>query len=209
MTAGRTLMPGDWFGRGLPAGLRLGRDVYIDSAYGFDGVVSDVEGCVSLGEATGAYDRAALLVGPAGAIEVGAYTVLNGCTLVAESRITIGNHCLIAWGAVITDAWSGAAPVEFRRELLRDAHRHPDRWLAHGASPTPVVLGDNVWVGFDAVIMPGVTIGRGAVVSSRSVVRGDVPPYAVVAGDPVRIVRMLDPDDDEDARRRALAECTR
>lgn len=204
MTSTRRPLPDDWFGRGVPSVVRTGEDVYIDSAYGLDGVVSTTEGCVTLGDATGAYDRAALLVGPRGAIHVGAYTVLNGCYLIAEERITIGNHCLLAWGAVLTDAWIGRAPVDVRRRLLHAAHAHPDRWVAHGTTPRPVTLEDNVWIGFGAVVMPGVTIGRGAVVSSRSVVSTDVPAYAVMAGDPARLVRMLDADDDDAARRQAL-----
>jgi virginiamycin A acetyltransferase len=51
------------------------------------------------------------------------------------------------------------------------------------------VIGNDVWIGYDAMIMPGVTIGDGAIVSSRAVVTGDVPPYAIVGGNPARILR--------------------
>ena len=51
------------------------------------------------------------------------------------------------------------------------------------------ILGNDVWVGYDALVMPGVTIGDGAVVASRSVVTKDVPPYAVVGGNPARVLR--------------------
>jgi acetyltransferase-like isoleucine patch superfamily enzyme len=202
----RTFIPDDWFGRGIPDTVRLGADVYLDGSYGFDGVVSRKQPAVSLGDATGAYNRASFLVGPRGRVVVGEYSVLNGCYLISEESITIGDHCLLAWGAVITDTWPGAAPIETRRALLRAASTDTDRWPGAGARPLPVTLGDNVWIGFDAVVMPGVTIGRGAVVSSRSVVTTPVPPYAIVVGNPGRIVRYLDPDDTEDARRKALAE---
>jgi virginiamycin A acetyltransferase len=52
-----------------------------------------------------------------------------------------------------------------------------------------VVIGDDVWIGREAVIMPGVRIGAGAIVGARAVVTRDAPPYAVVAGNPARIVR--------------------
>ncbi|WP_309083833.1 CatB-related O-acetyltransferase [Chelativorans sp.] len=52
------------------------------------------------------------------------------------------------------------------------------------------VIGNDVWIGFEAVIMPGVKIGDGAIVGGRSVVTHDVPPYAVVAGNPARTVKM-------------------
>ncbi len=51
------------------------------------------------------------------------------------------------------------------------------------------VIGNDVWLGMDATILPGVTIGDGAVIAALSVVTRDVPPYAIVAGNPARIVR--------------------
>jgi virginiamycin A acetyltransferase len=51
------------------------------------------------------------------------------------------------------------------------------------------VVGNDVWVGYDALVMPGVRIGDGAIVAARSVVTRDVPPYAVVGGNPAGVVR--------------------
>ena len=51
------------------------------------------------------------------------------------------------------------------------------------------VIGHDVWIGYDALIMPGVQIGNGAIVSSRSVVVSDVPPYTVVGGNPARPIK--------------------
>jgi virginiamycin A acetyltransferase len=54
---------------------------------------------------------------------------------------------------------------------------------------------NDVWIGYDALIMPGVRIGNGAVVSSRSVVTGDVAPYTIVGGNPAKHIRArFDPD---------------
>lgn len=52
------------------------------------------------------------------------------------------------------------------------------------------VVGDDVWLGFEALVMPGVRIGSGAIVAARAVVSADVPPYAVVGGNPARVLRM-------------------
>jgi virginiamycin A acetyltransferase len=52
------------------------------------------------------------------------------------------------------------------------------------------VIGNDVWIGMEAVVMPGVTIGDGAIVAARSVVTHDVPPYAIVAGNAARVVKM-------------------
>jgi virginiamycin A acetyltransferase len=61
------------------------------------------------------------------------------------------------------------------------------------------VVGDDVWIGMEATVMPGVTIGPGAIVAAKSVVTRDVPAYAVVAGNPARVVRRRFPDDVVDA----------
>jgi virginiamycin A acetyltransferase len=54
----------------------------------------------------------------------------------------------------------------------------------------PIVVGNDVWLGTECLVLPGVTIGHGAVVAARAVVTQEVPPYAVVAGNPARVVRM-------------------
>ncbi|HAJ60189.1 MAG TPA: hypothetical protein DCP31_13785, partial [Cyanobacteria bacterium UBA8543] len=56
----------------------------------------------------------------------------------------------------------------------------------------PIRIERNVWIGFDACVLPGVTIGEGAIVGARSVVTQDVPPYSVVAGNPARLIKKLD-----------------
>jgi len=58
----------------------------------------------------------------------------------------------------------------------------------------PIRIESNVWIGFDACVMPGVTIGEGAVVGAKSVVFDDVAPYTVVAGNPATLVRSIDRD---------------
>jgi acetyltransferase-like isoleucine patch superfamily enzyme len=57
-----------------------------------------------------------------------------------------------------------------------------------------VRIGRNVWIGFEACILPGVTIGEGAVIGARAVVVDHVAPFTVVAGNPARLVRVLDRD---------------
>jgi virginiamycin A acetyltransferase len=51
------------------------------------------------------------------------------------------------------------------------------------------VIGNDVWIGMEAVIMPGVTVGHGSIVGARAVVSRDVPPYSVVAGDPAGVMK--------------------
>jgi virginiamycin A acetyltransferase len=66
------------------------------------------------------------------------------------------------------------------------------------------VVGNDVWIGYQATIMPGVRIGDGAIIAAKSVVTGDVPPYTIVGGNPARPIRQrFDPEDVERLRRAA------
>ena len=200
----------DWYPGGVPGNVVVGEDVYLDSAYGFAPFLSDREQGLGLGEATGAYDRATFVVGPRGRVTIGGYTVVNGTYVGCQERVDIGAHGLLSWGTVITDvALDGPASLADRRASVAAAARHPARHLVPPGTPRPTVLEDNVWVGFGSVVGPGVHVGRGAIIGSKTVVRVDVPAYAVVVGDPARVVRTLDADDTPEARRAAFAEYVR
>lgn len=205
---GRKFIEYDWYSGWIPSNVRLGENVYLDTSYGFAAFHSKRKVGFELGEASGTYDRASFVVGEGGTVKVGSYTVLNGTIIVCNDQVTIGNHCLIAWGSVITDSWSDfkSATIAKRREVLRFAATDARRRLLPVDTPRPVVLEENVWVGFDAVILPGVTLGRGCIVGSKTIVSEDVPPYGVVVGNPSRLIRYLDPDDTEEAKKKAFQE---
>ena len=202
----------DWYAGGVPGNVDLGEHVYIDTAYGFAPFHSEQDPGLTIGDASGAYDRTTFVVGPGGRVDVGAYTVLNGAYFVCNEHIEVGDHCLLAWGSVLTDTWpanGSSLPVSLRREVMRAISDDPAHRVPALVAPRPIVLQDNVWVGFDAVVLPGVRVGRGSVVGCKTIVFEDVPPYAVVVGSPARIVRYLEPDDTEEERARALREYAR
>jgi len=200
----------DWYPVGIPANVVRGPDVYLDTSYAFAGFHSQSSPGLTLGDAAGVYDRTNFNVGPKGQVSVGAYTCLNATTLICNDRITIGAHCLLAWGVVLTDTWpSRDVPMSVRRKALLAAAGQPLRLLPPVSPPRPVIIEDNVWVGFDSVIMPGVTLGRGCIVGCKTVVAKDVPPYAVVVGSPPRIIRTLDAEDTAAAACRAFDHCVR
>lgn len=200
----------DWFDRPLPPNILLRPDAYLESAFSFSAFASREESGLILGEAAGVYDYATFIVGPAGRIEIGPYSCLNASYLICDAEISIGAHCLVGWGAVLTDTWPGPqTPPQARRAAIQAAARHPDRVLPPAAAPRRIVIEDNVWVGFDAVVLPGVRLGRGCIVGCRTPIGQDVPPYAVVAGNPPRLLRSLAPDDTPEARLRALRDHSR
>ncbi len=108
-------------------------------------------------------------------------TIGHGCSFAVGKSITIGRHCLIAQGVSMLD--SSGHPLDPARRLA-GAPPDPD-------DVKPVIIGDNVWIGDQAKIMPGVTIGDGSVVAAGSVVGGTVPPNVLVAGYPARKLRDL------------------
>ena len=113
-----------------------------------------------------------------GVVSVGAKTVLGQeCTISAFQRVSIGRECVIADRVMLIDFDHGAVEV--------------DRPIRHqGIYKRDVRVGHNVWIGYGACILRGVTIGDNAIVGTSAVVTHDVPANAVVAGVPARVVRM-------------------
>lgn len=106
----------------------------------------------------------------------------HGVSFVVGKAITIGDDCHIAGGTRMFD--SSGHPMD---PAKRKAGLPPE-----DADVKAITIGNNVWIGADCVIFPGVTIGENSVVSTGSVVTGDVPPNTFVAGFPARMVRRLD-----------------
>lgn len=111
-------------------------------------------------------------------------TVGDDCFITSVNSITIGNNVLIAQKVTITDNSHGELS---RREELEF---HPSKRCVF--SKGPVVIEDNVWIGDKATICPNVRVGKGSVIGANSVVTKDVPPYAVVAGAPAIILKIIE-----------------
>ena len=110
-------------------------------------------------------------------------------------KLIIGKYCSIAHGAlflssVVNHHMDGFStypfPVFWGEEAGYDYY-YPEKG--------DTVIGHNVWIGCEAVIMPGVTIGDGAIIGTRAVVTKDVAPYSVVAGNPAREIRLRFPQE--------------
>jgi virginiamycin A acetyltransferase len=124
---------------------------------------------------------------------IGAYSYGRPKVRFPESgrRLTIGRYCSIADKVEILLGgdhrldWASTYPFAAMRGLFPDAGAPED----YHASRGDVVIGHDVWLGSGCMILSGVTVGHGAVVAARAVVTRDVPAYAVVAGNPARVVR--------------------
>jgi len=125
---------------------------------------------------------------------IGAFTYFVGGTI--DFCESIGRYCSIAAGVRIGDPahptdWLATSPFQY------DAGRfgwHPSAAeaqpvAAHGFAKASPVIGHDVWIGADALILQGVNVGHGAIIAAGAVVTKDVPPYAIVGGVPAQVLR--------------------
>ena len=126
---------------------------------------------------------------------IGDRVMINGSTFYCTTGITIGNDVLMSWGCTVADSNMHSVVSSDRVKELATAKREYDNNTIGDSQDlitiksAPIVIKDKVWVGFSCIIMKGVTIGEGAVIGAGSVVTKDVPDYAVVCGNPAKVVK--------------------
>lgn len=113
-----------------------------------------------------------------GTITIGDNCRVNGASIHAGNSITIGNNCVIATGVSIMDS-NGHEVYSKDRTVGSD-------------TPRPVVIGNNVWIGLNAVILRGTSIGNNSVVTAGSVVKGVFPKNSLISGNPAIVVKHLE-----------------
>ena len=122
---------------------------------------------------------------PGAIIQIGDDCGFTGTTLVAAERIQIGCRVQVGANSTIVDTdFHPLTAAERAQDFLAGAH-------------APVVIEDDVFIGMNSLILKGVTIGRGSVVGAGSVVTKDVPAGVVVAGNPARVVKRLEDDEEQ------------
>jgi len=126
--------------------------------------------------------------GASGHIQIGSYCYIGDGTKIWSSvGVTIGDRVLIAHSVNIHDNDS---------HPLSAAQRHNQtvgicyqgKYDLDGVGMAPVVIEDDAWIGFNVAILKGVRVGKGAIIGASTVITKDVPPYAVMAGNPPRLV---------------------
>ena len=114
---------------------------------------------------------------PGAEIRIGDQTRIAGACIHAQRSVTIGKRCLIAGNCQIID--SNGHDLSFPNVENR---------LNTAGSSYPVVIEDDVWIGANSIVLPGVRVGRGAVIGANSVVSANVPPMVVARGNPAEVV---------------------
>ena len=118
------------------------------------------------------------LVAWGGRLSIGDGTYINyGTNISATSSVSIGRDCAIGQYCIIMD----------------NDHHSPSDHRKPG-SPAPIVIEDDVWLGARVIVLRGSHIGRGAVIGANSLVKGNIPPYAVATGSPAKVRRFLRED---------------
>ncbi len=184
---------GDWWSESIPPNVAFGDGFYCESAQIFRFLRSKKPRAVVIGKHVSCYAGCSFAIGNDGQCTIGDFTLLNGALIMAEENIEIGSHCLVSWNVGIAD--SDFHPLEPAQRLI-DAQALAPYFKNRPARPklktVPVKICDNVWIGMNAVILKGVTIGENSVVAAGSVVTKSVEPNVVVAGNPATVVKEFD-----------------
>jgi acetyltransferase-like isoleucine patch superfamily enzyme len=149
---------------GVVIDVKLGRLEIEDGVWINKDVEIVSEGQISIGRGTTIQRRAALL---------GNITLGDGCIIAPNVFLSSGTHIFSEYPQM---------PIRQQEKLVAEQGRKD-------SFDKPIVIGNDVWLGINVVVMPGVVIGDGAVVGANSVVVRDVPKMAIVAGAPARIIK--------------------
>jgi acetyltransferase-like isoleucine patch superfamily enzyme len=198
-------IPNDWHDGVIPDNVELGDDTYIETSFSFSLCRSRRPLAIAMGRACSAYLGSMFDLGESGEMRIGDYVLLNGVRAVCDRSIEIGDHCLLSWNVVLMDTYRVPADAVQRAALLsRFAGRA--QAIAYNREAEPIRIGANVWLGFDVCVLPGATIGEGAIIGARSVVAGEIPAYSIAVGNPARVIRTIDRESSASIRDAARAQ---
>ena len=122
-------------------------------------------------------------------------SIRNPCTVVEPNKVKMGKNSIIMNNALLMASGGieigDYTMVAAHAKLISNDHDLYDRRIL---TMLPIKIGNHVWVGAGATILKGVTVGDHAIIGGGSVVTKDVPPYAVVVGNPAKVVKYLTPE---------------
>lgn len=129
-----------------------------------------------------------------GRVVIGDRCYIGQSHIICHTTVILGDDVVISWGVTIVDHNSHSPEWRHRKDDILEWAQGRKNWS--NVKIAPVTICDRVWIGFNAIILKGVTIGEGAVVAAGAVVTKDVAPYSIVAGNPARTIRTLEPTDE-------------
>jgi acetyltransferase-like isoleucine patch superfamily enzyme len=174
----------DWWPKPLPPNVAIGEASSLYSSFAFEHYHSKRPCGLRVGHDSGIYDSTFFNLGPEGEVQIGDYCTLVGPIISSNGRVVIGDYALISYEVVIADSFA-AVPFTYVDALEDDS--------GPVTPQTSIVIGENVWIGARAVLLTGARIAEGAIIGTGTVVNFEVPAYAVVAGNPARVVSWARP----------------
>jgi len=126
---------------------------------------------------------------------------MNG-TLISAKQIDIGDDVLISWGVTVVDHHAHSIYFSKRSNDLVNWREGKKDWS--NVLIAPVSISNRAWIGFNSIILAGVTIGEGAVIGAGSVVTKSIPSWTVAAGNPAGIIKDI-PENEKNKRTTIIA----
>lgn len=183
--SGLAMLAHDWFPRALPANVVLGERSWCYSSFSCLHYRSRQPVGIRVGHDTGIYNGTFFDLGPEGEVEVGSYCTLVGAIISTNRKVVIADYAFIAHEVVLADGFAATPPGDAEAVMGNRAMLEPELSIS---------IGSNSWIGARAILLAGARIGEGAIVGAAAVVDFPVPPFAIVAGNPARIVGWAEPD---------------
>lgn len=177
----------DWYPGTIPENISCGENSTIDSSFCFKHFFSTLPVGLKVGANVTIW-RASLAADENGLIEIGDYSYITNASLVCSERISIGERVFIAGGVTVVDSDFHPIAPAIRLADTIALSTIGNRSLRPKVKTLPVTIKNDVWIGFNATILKGVTIGEGAVISPGALVLNDVPAGMTVAGNPAKPV---------------------
>lgn len=179
----------DWYPGTVPVNVRIADTAYVETTFSFFLFKSEREDAITIGDGASTYLGTMFDVGRDGRVSLGDYALVHGARIICDAEVVIDAYALISWNVVLMDSYRVPVDPDERRGALLAAS--VTRRLEAAVPARPIHVGRGAWIGFDSCILPGVSIGEGSIIGARSVVRDDVEPFTIVAGNPARLVRRL------------------
>jgi acetyltransferase-like isoleucine patch superfamily enzyme len=180
-------LPHEWFPRPLPPNICIGDRSWIYSSFAFLHYRSRRVIGVRVGTDSGIYNGTFFDLGPKGEIQIGNFCAVVGAIFSCNSRVVVEDYTFISHEVVLADHVVATPP------LGDDGLSEPDDEPEQPAGDVSISIGANAWIGVRAVLLKGAQIGQGVIVGAGAVVDFAVPPFAIVAGNPARVVGMSAP----------------
>jgi acetyltransferase-like isoleucine patch superfamily enzyme len=183
---------GDWWSEPIPPNVIFGEGFYCETAQIFRFMKNKSPRAAIIGNHVSCYAGCSFALGKNGTCSIGDFTLVNGALIMAEERIEIGSYCLISWSVGIADSdFHPLEPAQRRIDAEALAPFFKGRPERPKIKTRPVIISDNVWIGMNATILKGVTIGENSVVAAGAVVTKSVPANVIVAGNPAVVIKEL------------------